>query len=63
MRDIGYLVEEPSDFTIETADVDEEVTTQAGPQLVVPALNARFQLQWRFRTIGNTNNTNGISAR
>ena len=42
LRDLGYLVDEPADFTIETSGVDEEVATQAGPQLVVPMLNARF---------------------
>lgn len=42
LRDIGYLVEEPAPFTIETSDVDDEVAVQAGPQLVVPVLNARF---------------------
>ncbi len=42
LRDLGYLVEEPADFTIETEGVDEEVAVQAGPQLVVPVLNARF---------------------
>ena len=42
LREIGYLVEEPSDVTVETSDVDDEVAVQAGPQLVVPALNARF---------------------
>ena len=42
LRDLGYLVDEPADFTIETSDVDEEVAVQAGPQLVVPVLNARF---------------------
>jgi len=42
LRDLGYLVDEPGDFTIETGGVDEEVATQAGPQLVVPMLNARF---------------------
>ncbi len=42
LRDLGYLVDEPDDFTIETSGVDEEVATQAGPQLVVPMLNARF---------------------
>jgi malate synthase len=42
LRDLGYLVEEPADFTIETEDVDDEVALQAGPQLVVPVLNARF---------------------
>lgn len=42
LRDVGYLVDEPGDFTIETRGVDTEVRTQAGPQLVVPMLNARF---------------------
>ena len=42
LRDLGYLVEEPADFTIETRDVDDAVAVQAGPQLVVPVLNARF---------------------
>jgi malate synthase len=42
--DIGYLLPEPEDFTITTAGVDDEITTTAGPQLVVPILNARFAL-------------------
>ena len=42
LRDIGYLVEEPADFSIETEGVDDAVAVQAGPQLVVPMLNARF---------------------
>ncbi|WP_183092184.1 malate synthase G [Nocardioides stalactiti] len=42
LRDIGYLVDEPETFSIATAGVDVEVATQAGPQLVVPVLNARF---------------------
>ena len=42
LREIGYLVEEPADVTIATDRVDDEVAVQAGPQLVVPALNARF---------------------
>jgi len=42
LRDLGYLVDEPADFTIETRAVDDEVAVQAGPQLVVPVLNARF---------------------
>jgi malate synthase len=42
LRDLGYLVEEPDDFTIETDHVDDAVAVQAGPQLVVPVLNARF---------------------
>ncbi|WP_423607080.1 malate synthase G [Sphingomonas sp. MS122] len=44
LRSIGYLVDEPGDFTIGTANVDAEIATMAGPQLVVPALNARFVL-------------------
>jgi malate synthase len=44
LTDIGYLLPEPDDFTITTAGVDDEITTTAGPQLVVPVLNARFAL-------------------
>ncbi|HPZ94727.1 MAG TPA: malate synthase G [Mycobacterium sp.] len=44
LTDIGYLVEEPADFTISTSGVDPEITSTAGPQLVVPILNARFAL-------------------
>ncbi|RDC59523.1 Malate synthase [Alteripontixanthobacter maritimus] len=44
LREIGYLVEEPGDFTIGTQNVDAEIATMAGPQLVVPVLNARFLL-------------------
>ncbi|WP_035770842.1 malate synthase G [Arthrobacter sp. Br18] len=42
LRSIGYLVEEPGDFTITTDQVDPEIATVSGPQLVVPLLNARF---------------------
>ncbi len=44
LRSIGYLVPEPPPFTIGTQNVDPEIATMAGPQLVVPALNARFLL-------------------
>jgi malate synthase len=44
LRDIGYLVPEPADFSIGTQNVDAEIATMAGPQLVVPSLNDRFVL-------------------
>ena len=44
LRSIGYLVDEPAPFTVDPADVDPEIATLAGPQLVVPILNARFLL-------------------
>ncbi|MDY6871092.1 MAG: malate synthase G [Actinomycetota bacterium] len=44
LTEIGYLEPDPGDFTITTASVDDEITTTAGPQLVVPVLNARFAL-------------------
>ena len=44
LREIGYLVPEPGEFTIGTQNVDPEIATMAGPQLVVPILNARFLL-------------------
>ncbi|MDX3901528.1 MAG: malate synthase G [Sphingobium sp.] len=44
LRDIGYLVPEPAPFAIGSRNVDDEVARLAGPQLVVPILNARFLL-------------------
>ena len=44
LTDIGDLAPEPPDFTVTTSGVDTEITSTAGPQLVVPILNARFAL-------------------
>ncbi|ABE46403.1 malate synthase G [Polaromonas sp. JS666] len=44
LEQIGYLVAQPANVTTTTADVDAELAEQAGPQLVVPILNARYAL-------------------
>ncbi|MEM9233984.1 MAG: malate synthase G [Pseudomonadota bacterium] len=44
LRNLGYLVPEPEAFTVGTENVDPELSAMAGPQLVVPVLNARYVL-------------------
>ena len=44
LEDIGYLVADGPEFKIETANIDSEIARVAGPQLVVPATNARYAL-------------------
>ena len=44
LREIGYLIEEGDEFSIDTANVDPEIAHIPGPQLVVPITNARFAL-------------------
>ena len=44
LKKIGYILEDQGHFTISTSNVDPEIKTIAGPQLVVPVMNARFAL-------------------
>ena len=44
LREIGYLVKVGNNFSIETKNVDDEISVIAGPQLVVPVMNARYAL-------------------
>lgn len=54
LRELGYLVPQPERVTVETTGIDSEITSQAGPQLVVPAMNARYALNAAKRSLGLT---------
>ena len=52
LKSIGYLVEEKNDFNIETTDVDNEISSVAGPQLVVPVDMVLMSYQVKLEKLG-----------
>ncbi|STF88735.1 malate synthase G [Escherichia coli] len=54
LRELGYLVPQPERVTVETTGIDSEITSQAGPQLVVPAMNAPLRAERGERSLGLT---------